>query len=308
MTTATLASTSRPAPRFDTRALRPWIFIAPAVLSMAVWVYWPLVQAAVLSFYDWNLLPTSPKTYVGLENYESLLALPEMRRALWNTLLYVLGLMPMSVLLPLAVAIFTQDLTGRWRNLYRTLIFVPMIIAPVVVAILWRWLLNRDHGLVNVALDTLGFTRLGFLEDARYALGTMIFITGWKLTGFATLLFSAANANIDKGYVEAARMDGASHWQVIRDIRLPLLSPTIMLLSMMTILLGAQWSFTYINVLTHGGPLKTTTNIYYLLWDFGFGNLSVGWSSAAGMIAFVGFGILAFFCLRSINKRAIYDN
>ena len=289
-------------------SLRPWVFIAPVVASLALWVYLPLFQAFILSFYEWNLLPTSEKVFVGLENYESLLRLPEMRHALWNTLLYIVGLFPMSVFIPLAIAIFTHDLTGRWRNIYRTLIFVPMIIAPVVVAIIWRWLLNRDHGLVNVWLDAIGFSRLGFLEDSRYALWAMIFITGWKLTGFSTLLFSAANGNIDKSYIEAARIDGATRWQIIRDVRLPLLSPTILLLSMMTILLGAQWSFTYINVLTHGGPLKSTTNIYYLLWDYGFGNLSVGWSSAAGMIAFCGFSVLAYFCLRAMNKRAIYDN
>jgi multiple sugar transport system permease protein len=275
---------------------------------LGVWVYWPLIQAFILSFYEWNLLPTSPKTFVGLDNYTSLLGLSEMRKALWNTLFYIIGLFPMSVILPLVVALFTQELGGRLRNIYRGLIFVPMIIAPVVVAIVWRWLLNRDHGLVDAGLAALGFGRIGFLEDAHYALGTMIFITGWKLTGFSTLLLAAANAGIDKSYVEAARMDGASRWEIIRDVRLPLLSPTILLLSMMTILLGTQWSFIYINVLTHGGPLKSTTNIYYLLWDYGFGNLSVGWSSAAGMIAFAGFSAIAFLCLRAMNKRAVYDN
>jgi multiple sugar transport system permease protein len=77
---------------------------------------------------------------------------------------------------------------------------------------------------------------------------------------------------------------------------------------MMTILLGSQWSFIYINILTHGGPLKSTTNIYYLLWEYGFGSLSVGWSAAAGVIAFVGFSFIAYFCMRLMNKRAIYDN
>ncbi|MBF9235260.1 carbohydrate ABC transporter permease [Microvirga alba] len=288
--------------------LAPWLYLAPALITIVVWTYLPLIEAFQLSFYQWNMLPTSPKRFVGLANYAHLLTLPEMHAALANTAIYILGLFPMSVIIPLAVAIFTQDLKGPMRNVYRTLIFVPMIIAPVVAAIVWRWLLNEDHGLVNVALDTLGLHRIGFLQDPNFALATLIWITGWKLIGFSTLLFSAANASINPSYVEAARMDGASRCQIIRDIRLPLLSPTILLLSMMTVLFGAQWSFTYINVLTGGGPLKSTTNIFYLLWDYGFGSLSVGWSSAAGMIAFAGFTMIAFFCLRLMKRCSVYDN
>ena len=290
------------------KQLEPWLFIAPVVMSLGLWVYLPLIQEFILSFYEWNLLPNSPKEFVGLENYESLIRLPEMRYAIWNTLLYILGIFPMSVILPLGIALFTQNLGGWSRDIYRTLIFVPMIIAPVVVAIIWRWLLNKDHGLINVWIDVFGFTKIGFLEEKNYALSTLIFITGWKLIGFSTLIFSAANANIDKSYIEAAKMDGATHWQIVCNIRLPLLSPSIFLLSMMTILLGSQWSFIYINILTHGGPLKSTTNIYYLLWEYGFGSLSVGWSAAAGVIAFSGFSVIAYFCMRLMNKRAIYDN
>lgn len=288
--------------------LEPWLYLLPVVATLVIWVYAPLLEAFQLSFYQWNMLPTAPKTHVGLGNYRRLFILPEMRRALWNTAIYIVGLFPMSVLVPLVVAIFTQELKGPWRNLYRTLIFVPMIIAPVVAAIVWRWLLNEDHGVVNQLFAGLGLPGIGFLQDPDYALATLIWITGWKLIGFSTLLFSAANAGINPSYIEAARMDGATPWQIIRDVRLPLLSPTILLLSMMTILFGAQWSFTYINVLTQGGPLKSTTNIFYLLWDYGFGSLSVGWSSAAGMIAFAGFGAIAMLLLWLMQRRAFHDN
>ncbi|KGE00913.1 sugar ABC transporter permease [Rhizobium sp. YS-1r] len=286
----------------------PWLYLAPALILLMMWTYVPLVEAFQLSFYQWNMLPTAPQRYVGLANYQRLLALPEMRAALWNTLFYILGLFPMSVVIPLFVAIWTQDLTGRARTVYRALIFVPMIVAPVVAAVLWRWLLNEDQGLVTLGLEQLGFGRIGFLTDPKYALATLTWITGWKLIGFSTLLFSAANAGINPSYIEAARIDGATGWGIIRDIRLPLLSPTILLLSMMTILFGAQWSFAYINVLTNGGPLKTTTNIFYLLWEYGFQTLSAGWSSAAGMIAFAGFAVIAAGCLWLMKRFAVYDN
>jgi multiple sugar transport system permease protein len=159
-----------------------------------------------------------------------------------------------------------------------------------------------------LTLEGLGLGRIGFLTDPAYALPTLTWITGWKLIGFSTLLFSAANAGINPSYIEAACIDGASRWRIICDIRLPLLSPTILLLSMMTVLFGAQWSFAYINVLTNGGPLKSTTNIFYLLWEYGFHTLSAGWSSAAGMIAFAGFAVLAAFCMWLTKRFAFYDN
>lgn len=289
-------------------AWHPWVYLTPTLATLVVWTYWPLIEAAYLSFFQWNMLPTATPRYVGWDNYANLLTLPEMRQAVRNTVLYILGLLPLSVVLPTAVAILTQDLSGPFRSLYRSLIFIPMIIAPIVAAVLWRWLLNEDHGLVNAAIESIGLTPVGFLKDPSIALWTLVWMTGWKLIGFATLLLSAANGNIDPGYVEAARMDGATRWQVIRDIRLPLLSPTILLLTMMTVLFGAQWSFVYINALTGGGPLQSTTNVFYLMWDYGFQSYSAGWSATAGMLTFAGFGLIAVLCLWLMKKGAVHES
>ncbi|WP_342358737.1 sugar ABC transporter permease [Terrarubrum flagellatum] len=286
----------------------PWFYVLPAVATFVIWIYEPLAQAVWLSFYDWNMLPDAPRTFVGWTNYINIFHLPKQWQALRNTGVYILSLLPIAVLIPLAIAIYTQDLPARSRNFYRAMIFTPMIIAPVVAAAVWRWLLDPDHGVINLGLQAIGSRAVGFLSDPNIAIWTMIGITGWKLIGFSTLILSAANANINPSLIEAARMDGANRWEVVRDVRLPLLSSTILFLVMMTILLGAQWSFTYINVLTGGGPLGATTNIYYLLWDFGFSSLSVGWSSAAAVILFLGFGALAFVLFRLIDRFSFHDN
>lgn len=289
------------------RGAEPWIYLAPALATLLIWTYIPLLEAFELSFYQWNMLPTATPRYVGLQNYSSLLALPDMQQAVFNTALYTLGLLPLSVAIPLALAILTQDLSGPLRNLYRSLVFVPMIVAPIVAAILWRWLLNEDHGLVNAWLQAAGVPKVGFLRDPDVALWTLTWITGWKLIGFSTLLFSAANSTISPAYIEAARMDGASRWQVVRDIRLPLLSPTILLLSMMTLLFGAQWSFVYINALTGGGPLRSTSNVFFVMWEYGFKTMSAGWSTAAGMLTFAVFGLIALACMALMRRFAVYD-
>lgn len=288
--------------------LSPWLYLAPTLVTLILWVYWPLVDALRLSFYQWNMLPTAAPIWVGAKNYTAIFALPKFWQAIRNTGIYVLGLLPMAVLIPLALAIYTQDLPPRARNIYRGIIFVPMIIAPVVAAAVWRWLLDPGHGMVNEVITAFGGEPVRFLQDPAIAIWTIILLTGWKLIGFSTLILSAANANINPALIEAARMDGASRWEIIRDIRLPLLRTTILFLFLMTVLLGAQWTFSYIQVLTEGGPLGSTTNIFYVLWDFGFSSLSVGWSSAAAIILFAGFGLFALILFRLMDRYSFHDN
>ena len=288
--------------------LAPWLYLAPALVALFVWIYGPLGYALWLSFHEWNMLPFAPIRSVGTLNYERLIDLPEMAQALRNTLWYLLGLLPLTVALPVAAAILTQDLAPRWRNLYRGLIFVPLIIAPVAAAAVWRWLLDPGFGLVNMAIQSLGFAPVRFLQSPDLAIWTIVWITGWKLIGFSTLIVSASLANINPALIEAARLDGATEWQVTRRIRLPLLSPVIFLLVLLTMLLGAQWSFTYIHVLTQGGPLGSSNNIYYLLWQFGFGSLAAGWASAAGILLFAGFGLVAACLLWLMNRVTFHDN
>ena len=285
----------------------PYLYLLPALLTIAIWVYAPLLQTLELSFFEWNLLPTTPKIFVGWQNFSRILELPEVHQALSNTVIYVLGIIPMAVILPLVVAILTESIQGRARNIYRALVFVPMIMAPVVVAIIWRWLLNPMQGIAFEIFKTLRLEPINFLRDERLAIWTIVFITGWKLIGFSTLIFSAAIANVDRSYLEAARLDGASEWQITRRITLPLISPTIFFITMLTVLLGSQWSFAYINVLTQGGPRNATTNIYHLLYEFGFGSFAIGWSSAAAIVLFIGFGVLALLGLKLMNKYTTYE-
>ncbi|MDL1902776.1 sugar ABC transporter permease [Anaerolineae bacterium CFX9] len=290
--------------------IQPYLYLLPAILAIGIWIYRPLLQTFELSFYEWNMIPTAPRTYVGLQNYMQLFSLPEMGRALGNTVIYMLGILPLSVLIPMTVAIVTDNIGRHARTLYRALIFLPMIIAPVVVAVVWRWILHPTNGIVNNTLELFNLIQqpLRFFSDANLAIWAIIFITGWKLIGFSTLIFSAALSNINHDYLEAAQIDGASKLQIVRFILIPLLSPTILFMTMLTLLFASQWTFAYINVLTQGGPVNATTNIYFLLWNYGFRTFAVGWSSAAAVVFFVGFSIIALLFIRLSNRLAFYDN
>jgi multiple sugar transport system permease protein len=128
------------------------------------------------------------------------------------------------------------------------------------------------------------------------------------MIGFSTLIFSSALTGINRDYYEAAAVDRASRWQTVRHITLPLLSPYIIFILMLSILFSSEWSFAYINVLTHGGPSNSTMNIYYLLWNYGFKTFAIGWSSAAAVLFFIVFGLIAWGMTKLSSRFSFYDH
>ncbi|HEY9314482.1 MAG TPA: sugar ABC transporter permease [Williamsia sp.] len=286
------------------RGAVPYLYLAPALTLLVVWTYRPLVQAVQLSTVSWNLLPTSPMESVGVDNYRKLFELPALGDAVWLTATLIIGLLPFTVVLPVVIGFAMRGITVRSSKIYQGLIFAPFLVAPVAGAAVWRWLLDPGGGVVNRLLGT----DHNWIYDKSTAQLTIIVITGWHLIGFAVLAVSAGLAGISSDYEEAAALDGATRLQIGARITLPLLSPTLVFLTLMTILLSAQWSFPLIDTLTQGGPAGATTNIYYLLWDYGFHSFNAGLSAAAGVVLFLGFGVVAGFLVWLSERISFHDN
>ncbi|MBN8425542.1 sugar ABC transporter permease [Microbacterium esteraromaticum] len=293
--------------RLRPQSLQPYLYVLPGVLFLILWTYSPLAQTFGLSFYDWNLLPTSPKTFVGTDNYAEVLAHPELHTALLNTVVYIAAFFVFSLVLPIAIAMMSRQVTGRARTFYQALIFVPFLITPVATSAVWRWLL-AEQGAFATVLAHFGVDMPNVFRDPNLAIWSIIVIVGWQMLGFGVLVVAAGFAGIAPEYAQAASLDGAGSGRIFRRITLPLLSPTLVFLSLMTILLAAQWTYPIIDLLTQGGPTNSTTNIYYLLYQFGFQNFDVGISSAAGVLFFVGFGVIAFIFLELQERLSFYDN
>jgi multiple sugar transport system permease protein len=299
----------RAGPRFNLERVQPYLYLLPALVLVFIWVYRPLIEIFSLSFNQWNLLPTSPKVPVGLANYQQVLSLPDIRRALLNTLIYIAGMLIFSLVIPVIIAIFAYGIRGRISSVYRAIIFTPFIIAPVVVTVLWRWILHPYTGIVNVTLQNLFDIRpINFMGDPGLMIPAIIFITGWGLLGFCTLIFTAALTNINRDYLEAAAIDGATYWQTVRYIMLPLLSPSILFVTLLTVLFASQWTFVHINVLTVNSLRGPVSNIYTLLYDYGFRSFNIGVSSAAAVLMFIGFGAIAIVFLWLQNRFSFYDS
>jgi multiple sugar transport system permease protein len=302
-------TSARPRLRFNLERLQAYLYLLPALVLVGIWVYRPLVEIVDLSFHQWNMLPTSAKTPVGWANYQQVLALPEIQRALVNTLVYTLGLLPFSLILPVVIAIFTYGIRSKVSGWYRAIVFTPVIIAPVVVTVLWRWILHPYSGVLNLGLQNVfGVRPVNFLGDPALMIPTITFITGWGLVGFCTLIFASALTNISRDYLEAAAIDGATYWQTVRFIMLPLLSPSILFVTLLTVLFSSQWTFAHINVLSVSSMRSTTSNIYTVLYDYGFRSFNTGVSSASAVLMFIGFGAIAVVFLWLQNRLSFYDS
>ncbi|MBZ5753595.1 carbohydrate ABC transporter permease [Metabacillus rhizolycopersici] len=288
----------------------PYLFILPTVLLIAFWLYKPLLQNLSYTFYDWNMLPGTVPQFVGFENFTTLFSHKDFSIAIYNTLFYIIIMLPFSIIIPLYLANMTQELSKSYRNFYRALLFLPMIVAPVAISIIFQWLLHPTNGLVNNILLQLGLIENGiqFFTNEFWAKFMIALIAGWKMIGFSTLIFSASIGSIDQSYYEAARLDGASKRRMFYTITVPLISPTLMLLLTMSILFANEWTFAFIDVLTSGGPYGSSTNLYYIMYDFAFKDMNVGLSAAASLMFLILFGSIAIILQIITKKVTFYDN
>ncbi|PWC03539.1 carbohydrate ABC transporter permease [Agromyces badenianii] len=283
------AATSRiPAARHRGR----WLYLAPLLLVLAVWVYGPALFTLVLSFLEWNLT-TPPSGFVGLDNYADLMRRPEFSRAVWQTVLTAVALLPFSTVIPLVLAVMLWQRPGRASSAYRSLLFLPVIMAPVAVAVAWRFLLNPLQGLVNEGLALLGIPAINWLGDPSTALLVIVVVTSAKVIAFNMLLYSAALAAIDRRTVEAARLEGATSYEVARFVIVPQLVRTTVVLALLSIVLAGQWTFTNVAELTQGGPDGLTDNVYYRIYTLGFQFFEIGPASAAAVLVLLAFAVVA---------------
>lgn len=289
-------------------ALSPYLYLVPALAGLAVWIYRPLVQTAQYSFERWDLLPTSTPVGVGWHNYERVIQLPQLTQALSTTGWYLGTLLVFGVALPVVIATVAQSVGNRPRLAYQAMIFVPALLAPVVTAAVWEFLLAPNGGVVNQLASGLGFGATNWLTEPAPARFAIMMMSGWKVLGVSVLIVAAGLAAIDPYYYEAARVDGASRWQAFRRLTLPLLSPTILFLVITSLLLSSQIIFPLISSTTQGGPAGATTDIYYLLYTFGFTSFDVGTASAAAVLFFLAFGVIALICVRLLDRWSFHDN
>ncbi|GAB3933182.1 sugar ABC transporter permease [Kribbella albertanoniae] len=275
--TFTLDPRTKPKRRISSDSATGWAFVGPSVLLILGLSVVPVVWSLLLSFQVNDLV--SPSEWVGLANYKALVQDPAFGAAVQHTLLYTVLYVPLSVVGGLAIAI-ALDRKIKFIGLYRTLVFVPFVVSAAAQGVLFSFVLDPEFGVANSLLHKLGLPAQGFFSDPGQALPLLVVISLWSGTGFCVIVYLAGLQGVSAELVEAARIDGAGRFAVLRHVVVPALSPvTVFLLLFQTI--NALQLFDLVFVTTKGGPLGSTTVIVYFIWEKAFKSFTAGYSAAA---------------------------
>lgn len=261
------------------------VFVLPALINFAVFRYYPMIWAGWASLWNYSLLGGF-KNFIGLGNYiRALTGDPILLQSLGVTLTFVLVKVPVQTALALALAVFAnQNKPGM--GMMRAIIFMPVVTSFIVVSIVWGMILNKDVGLLNGILETLGQPRLGYLTSPQNALPTIIVISIWKDVGYSVIILVAGLKGISSSYYEAAIVDGAGPWQAFISITLPMLRRALMFVLVTTTIASFQ-VFIPVYQLTQGGPSQATNVIVYYLYSKAFVFSEMGYASAVSIILLI---------------------
>jgi multiple sugar transport system permease protein len=265
------------------------IFLAPALLLIAVFFFLPILAALLLSFTDFDIYALGDLDrlrFVGFANYLNLLQSPLFWTALGNTFYFVIVGGPLSVAISLGAALLVNARLTRFPGLFRAAFFLPVVTTLVAVAVVWRYLYHPRYGLLNYGLSLLGIEPIDWLGDPAWAMPAIILMAVWKNFGFNMIIFIAGLQNIPTSLYEAARLDGANAWRQFRYITLPLLGPTFLFVALMT-MIGYFQVFAEPYVMTQGGPANRTLSVVLLMYEEGFRWWNMGYASAAAFVLFV---------------------
>jgi multiple sugar transport system permease protein len=265
-----------------------WSMVLPALIVLAVFFFVPVLAAFVLSFSDFDLYALADwhhLRWVGLSNYVDLLLRPLFWKALANTLYFVVLGVPLSIGVSLLAALSLNSPLLRFKGLWRTLMFAPVVTTLVAVAVVWKYFFHYEYGVVNQFTAWLGLAPIDWLGNPRWSMLTIVIFAAWKNFGVNMVILLAALQAIPEDLYEAARMDGAGLWRQFIHITVPMLAPSLLMVSVLT-MAGYFQLFAEPYVMTQGGPLQSTVSVLYLMYDEGFKWWNLGQACAVAVVLF----------------------
>lgn len=271
----------------------------------------PTLFALNVSVREWNIL-SPEKPFVGLANFERIwqdFQNPKsvVRRAFQNTFSYVIIGVPTQLVLALAIALMLDRIT-RLVSLFRAIYFIPFVTSTVAISWVWRWMYQPRFGPINLLLSFLGLPEQNFLRDPDQALLSIVAVAIWQGLGFAIIIFLAGLKQIPQMYYEAARIDGANRWQLLRRVTLPLLNPTIVYLVVLQSIRFLRM-FTQVITMTRqgdGGPLNSTVTVVLHMYREGFGRYKMGSAAALMVVLFLIIMMITLAQMRLLARRVEY--
>lgn len=295
---AALSTPARPKKSRGWRyALTVAAFLLPSAVPLTMFVLVPMVSAAWISLHDWNLI--TPMQFVGIDNFAELLSDPRTGAVFSNTLYYIVGYLPLVYVGGLILALaLNRALKGRsfWRGIY----FLPVVTSWIAVAIVWRWLLNPNNGVVNTVLGWVGIDGPGWWTDPAWSMPSIILASAWKDLGFVMVILLAGLQAINADLYDAAKVDGAGAWARFRHVTLPMLSPSTFFVVVISLINGFQ-VFDQVYAMTGGGPAGSSQVVVQQIYDLTFRYGQAGEAAALSWMLFA--VILAVTVVQIIGQR-----
>lgn len=261
----------------------PYLFLTPAFLILIIFFFIPFFQTIQLSFMDYSSNIYEP-ICVGLANYSKLFHSEIFYKVLGNTFLYLILAVPFLATFPLLLAILINQKI-RGANIYKILIYLPVIVSIVVASIAFKWL-YAEQGILNYFLSLLNIAPLGWLTDPRFSLLSVVFVTIWKGVGYYMIIYLSALISVPQELYEACDIDGAGFFKKHLTVTIPHIMPTLALVTTISAI-SAMKVFAEIYVMTKGGPLNSSKTIVYYIYERAFENLDLGYASAMAVILLI---------------------
>lgn len=262
------------------------VFVLPSLLGTVIFIMIPIIFSFVLSFFHWDLI--NHPVYVGINNYKDLFAEPLFVKIILNTFVYAISTSVLAVIIPLILACILNSKI-KFAQIFKTAYFIPYVTPMIVIAIVWQWIFDPNIGFLNHILQI----HINWLYDERFAMPALIIVSVWKLIGYNMLIFLAGLSSINQSLFEAAKIDGANFYDTFKSITLPLLSPTIFFVIIITTISSFQ-VFDLIYLMTQGGPLDSTNVLVYSIYKNAFEYFNIGRASALAYVLFLIISILTF--------------
>lgn len=275
-----------------------WVFILPALVGTLIFIIIPVICSFGLSFAKWDLL--NPIQFVGLANYREIFSEALFYKILLNTIVFALATSVLGVIIPLVLACILNSKV-RGAEFYKTAYFLPFITPMIVIGMVWEWIFDPNIGLLNHVLHL----HINWLYDTHFAMPALIIVSVWKLIGYNMVIFLSSLAGISQSMFEAAKIDGANELQTFKNVTVPLLSPTIFFVVIITAISSFQ-VFDLIYLMTQGGPLNSTNVLVYAIYQNAFEYFNVGKASAIAYVLFVIILILTL-VQWNLRKKLVYN-
>ncbi|MDD3902252.1 MAG: sugar ABC transporter permease [Sphaerochaeta sp.] len=293
--------------RKNTTQFKDFATVLPALFFLGLFVYYPVVQVVRISFTNWNLINDNYK-YVGLKNWIWLFegsGTKYLLNSLKVTALYTMGELLVTIVGGMLFALIFNRISKSF-SFMRALVFLPKYVAMSSAAVVFIWILNTDNGILNYFISKLGGEKINWLGDKNRALLSILMLTGWRTIGYGMMIYIASMRGISKNYYEAASIDGANSWTQFTKITLPILSPTTLFL-FVTTFISAMKVFQSVDVLTSGGPYRSTEVIVYMIYKYAMVDFRMDRASTVAVLFFIILLVITAATMKVSNRSVNYD-